>query len=238
MKVFSLIGGIFFVVGLGLLSGAAVAGLSTKSFIDRAMEGSGVVKELERRVTRDEDGYDSVSFYPVVEYYPEGSSESITFRSNTGSNPPAFQVGEEVSLYYSPTDYNDVRLNTFFSLWGVSMILLFIGAIFTALGGGFVTASIIKKGRDSWLRKNGTVIRAELDSVIRNHNVKLNGVSPFQLLLKYSDNNTGQLYTFKSDNIYDNPEPYLRTNGISIVNVLIDPQDPKRYLVDLTFLKG
>lgn len=237
MKIFSLIGVIFFLVGLGMLGGAAFSALNTKSFINNAIESTGVVRELQRRVSRDEDGYDSVSFYPVVEYYPESSGESITFTSKTGSNPPAFQIGEEVGLYYSRDDYYNVRINSFFSLWGLSAILLFIGVIFSGLGGGFLAAYILKLRRDTWLRKNGRVIRAELDSVIRNYNVKVNGVSPYQLLLRYNDNNTGKYYTFKSDNIYDNPEPYLKANGISIINVVIDPEKPKRYMVDLSFLK-
>lgn len=238
MKVFRLIGAIFFLIGLGFLIGSGIAFLSTKSFIRTAIETEGVVIELEYRESRDSDGSISRAYYPVVEFTPEGAGERIRFTSNTGSNPPAYREGDPIAVLYQPNNYYKVRIKSFFGLWGLSVIFLFMGAVFGGIGGAFLAFIMVKSGRAAWLRKNGTLVRAELTEVIRNYNVKINGVSPYQLLLTYYDNSSGLTHTFKSDNIYDNPEPYIRTNGISIVNVLVDPQNPQRYQVDLNFLEG
>lgn len=99
--------------------------LHVRHFVNNAMEGEGRVVSLVR--SHSKNGY---VFSPVVEFRTaEGTS--IEFTSSTGSSPPPYDVGENVTVYYDPKDPHAAILSDWFSVWGLSMI---IGALTIVLG--------------------------------------------------------------------------------------------------------
>ena len=49
----------------------------------------------------------------------------------------------------------------------------------------------------------------------------------------YARDNNGEERTFKSENIWLNPERIIERNHIDILPVYIDPKNPKRYYVSI-----
>jgi len=123
--------GIFLLIGLGLLGGAAFLALDTRSDIARADKADGSVIDLIGE--RDSDG-DTI-YYPRVRYVTL-SGTPVEFTGSVGSSPPAFAVGEPVSVLYDPAEPEQARIDSFFQLWFAALILGVIGLVFAAIGGG------------------------------------------------------------------------------------------------------
>ncbi|MCC3774238.1 DUF3592 domain-containing protein [Streptomyces sp. UNOB3_S3] len=108
---------------LGLVVGLILAGVSV-SFSSDAQRARGTVVALERR----ED-----AAYPVVEFTPANGA-TRKFRDSAGSNPPSYEVGEQVGVLYRPGSPGDARIDGFPSLWGTPLIFGGVGLVFTVAG--------------------------------------------------------------------------------------------------------
>lgn len=121
-------------IGLSLLLGAAWSVSSTKAWIAHATEVEGKVIEMVRIRDRDDGGY---MFAPLVRFETTDGN-TVEFQSSFRSNPPAYRTGQIVSVLYDPEDPQSAAIRGVFSLWLTSMILGFIGFMFTAIGAGMV----------------------------------------------------------------------------------------------------
>jgi len=130
--------GIFLIAGLAMLSGAGHYALVTRHDIAVGTTADGTVMDL--FVGSDSDG-DNV-YYPRVRFVTP-SGDVIEFTSLNGSNRPAFEVGEAVSVLYDPASPGNARINSFFQLWLLPMVLGGMGSVFAAIGG----AGLIVGGR-------------------------------------------------------------------------------------------
>ncbi|GAB3512440.1 DUF3592 domain-containing protein [Emticicia fontis] len=67
---------------------------------------------------------------PVIKFYTPDQKQHTYYHSE-GTNPPAYQTGEEVTIYYNPLNAEEVSLGYSF----IPMIILSIfGLIFTGIG--------------------------------------------------------------------------------------------------------
>lgn len=122
------IGGIFMVTtGVKRIS-------STRTFLAGAVKTEGVVAKLRVKTTSSGASVTDreTFYYSVIEFTPEGADEIVRFTSSTGSSTPMHREGEKVTLYYQPDSYRDARLDSFFTLWGFSIIIVIFG-IFTMI---------------------------------------------------------------------------------------------------------
>jgi hypothetical protein len=76
---------------------------------------------------------EGASYAPVVAFQWEG--RELTFQSSTSSNPPGFQVGEEVELYVNPVNPYDVLINSFGQRFTGMLIFGFMGIVFLGIPG-------------------------------------------------------------------------------------------------------
>ncbi len=127
---------LFLTIGIGLLIGAGFAYWYSRKFIASAQIANGVVTALNYRTSNQSSGG---VYYPQIQFVAQ-DGKTYTASSNSGSNPAAYDVGEQVKIYYNPNDPTDVLLPDFFSMWGVTAILGFIGTIFTLIGAGIAFA--------------------------------------------------------------------------------------------------
>ena len=80
--------------------------------------------------------YDAATDYmPEVKFTTE-DGEMVRFTDKIGSYPPAFEVGETVSVLYDPVNVRDARINRWFRIWFVPVLFLTIGALPGLLGFG------------------------------------------------------------------------------------------------------
>lgn len=162
--------------------------------------------------------------YPVVEFTPRGGR---TQRCEGGSSyPPAYRVGEQVTVHYDRGDPADARIDSFTELWLFPAISGGLTALFVPLAGLQLFLYTRRRSRER-LRTNGmpvlgTVTRAETSSVAEW------GQTVQVLTVTAVDPMTGGTREFES----------LRTPGKGNewlgrqLTVFVDPKNPRRYLVD------
>lgn len=98
--------------------------LSSRHFVTHSMQAQGHVL----RLIRDSDVYK-----PVVAFQTQDGTR-IELKSSSGTSPPTYAVGENVTVFYDPANPNSAVLNDWFSLWGGGAIAGAICVIF-----GFLT---------------------------------------------------------------------------------------------------
>lgn len=227
MKTLRILKYVFTLIGAGLLIGAMMSYINTSKFIERASETVGTVIDLERSRSSD-----STTFYPVV-VFEDANGREVEFRSRSGSNPPAFSRGETVSVLYESTTPESARINTFFSLWGLPIILCGLGLVFGAIGAGMLVYSWMKARSTAYLKDKGTEVLAKFSSVEQNTSLTVNGRNPFRIVCQWQHPQTGDLHVFRSDNLWFDPSNHIERDTVP---VLVDESNLKRYWVDTSFL--
>jgi Protein of unknown function (DUF3592) len=221
------IGALFLTVGLLMSIGSGYWAVRTRAFLGRAEAAPGTVVALE--LSRSSD---SSSYHPVVRFtLPSGQAR--TFRSRSGSNPPSYSVGDTVEVLYDRDDPSDSRIDSTFSLWGGPIIVGGLGAVFAAIGGGILLMRRAAARRAAELRATGTPVATRFQSVERNTRLRVNGRSPWQIVTQWQDPSTGKLHLFHSENIWFDPTPHISQQEIT---AYVDRRDPKRHVLDLSFL--
>ena len=80
---------------------------------------TGVVTTLEE--SNDSDGGCCV-YSPVIEFTANG--QTYSFESDNASYPPAYDVGEQVSMLYDPADPNTAQINKWTERWLFPIIII------------------------------------------------------------------------------------------------------------------
>lgn len=171
------------------------------------------------------------SSFPVVEF--QAGDERITFKSRMGSSPPSFHAGESVAVLYDPLDPQRATIQSFGQMWGPSIVSGLLGAVFTAIPSGILIGRMRRRKLDAWLRQYGQRVATQFDRVERNTSVRVNGAHPYRIFSQGQNPFTAQVEIFHSYNLWSDPSPYVHDRSI---DVLIDPNNPKRYWLDTGFL--
>jgi hypothetical protein len=110
-------------LGVGLLTGAlsAYALVDSIRFQQRAVAVPGEVTELM--------GHDTMT---AVVAYVDATGEPREVRSGWATNPPAFDVGERVTVLHDRDDPKRARIQSFGELWGMALF----SSVFTLAFGG------------------------------------------------------------------------------------------------------
>lgn len=167
------------------------------------------------------------SVAPVVSYLDEQGEEHLYQSSSyTSINPPA--IGDKLQVYYLPGSPEEIELEG--EGWFNLFPLIFF---FTHGGVGFGGLYWLEKKRRMyhWLQQHGHAVEAKLVE-IRHSAYK--GRSYFTLRCAWKDPFTQELYHFESESLSQDPTERLPLG--SMVRVLIDPDKPKRYRMDVSFL--
>ena len=210
-----------------MLTGAFYAYKSTKTFLETAARTEGTVVELIRSRS---DGSDT--YKPVV-HFVDQNGKTIEFTSSTSSNPPSYSVDEKVGVWYDPMKPQHAEIDGYFSLWGITAIFGGLGAIFFLVGAGIIVGTTVKSRQDEHLRTRGPPIETDLQSVQLNTSFEVNGKHPYKVLTQWFNPFTSEVHVFESDSVWFDPTSYLKDRKIT---VFIENDNPKKYLVDLSFL--
>jgi len=233
MKTVRLIFGICFVVGLGLLAGGFYSVQHTRQFLRTAVEAPGVVTENLRQESSSSDRSGlSWSFYPRIRFRTSDGQE-IVFISNTGTNPPVYRVNEPVTVLYDPRQPHHASIKSFAQVWMLSIILFGVGALFSSVGIGAVVWKGVGNRKNAWLRQNGRRIQAEITRVELDTSLVVSGASPYRIVCQWLDPARNEVHTFHSANIWFDPTNYIPGKTIE---VLVDPDNLRRYAVETAFL--
>lgn len=223
-----LIGGIFALVGAVMLTISAFLYFNEQQFLGRAHTTSGVVIEMGE--SRSSKG--SSTYYPIVEF-ADNTGKVTRFSSSYSSNPPAYEVGETVEVLYEPGKPAQAEIKGFFSQWLGVIITGLIGIIFDIIGVINLFLSFKFRKKEKWLLQHGRKIETQFQSVNQNTSLRINGRSPFVVYSQWLNPHTQQVHVFKSDSIWYDPSTYIHNQKVP---VWVDPNNYKRYRVDLSFL--
>lgn len=233
MKVLKIVRWVFTIVGIGMLLGSLFVYQNTRSFLGKAVEANGRVIGLERSRSSSTSSTSSSSTYrPVVEF-TTASGKRIEFTSSVGSNPPSYREGEAVTVLYLAADPYRARIKSFFSLWFGFMILLGLGLVFAGVGVGMALVQSRSRRQADWLRRNGRRMKTAFKTVELNDSLRVNGRSPYRIISQGADPASNTVRVFQSENIWFDPTEYIKGETIE---VLVDPRNPGKYLMDTTFL--
>lgn len=139
---------IFLLVGLGMLGGAVYSFVTTWRFIGGAIAADGVVIALEERWSSADGDY---TYFPQVAFETE-DRRRFEFTGDTGSRPAAFDIGEPVRVLFDPARPETARIDSFFQLWLLPLILGGLGTVFSAFG----LAATVSVARESVRRDGAT----------------------------------------------------------------------------------
>jgi hypothetical protein len=201
----------------------------TRNFIAHAEKAPGTVTEMLEVLDKDDK---SPMYKPVVAFTTR-NGEAISFTSSFSSRPPAYVVGEQVEVLYDPRNHLDARINGFGSLWLGPWILGGMGTLFTAIGISIILAGRMGEKKKDYLMAYGSAIQTDLQGVDRNTSLTVNGRNPWRVTSQWLDPASNKLRIFHSENLWFDPAKFLTAKQVT---VLVDPKDPKRYYMDLSFL--
>jgi hypothetical protein len=228
MKVLRILGAIFGLVGAGLLAAAIVIYAGNRSFEQHARRAAGHVVSLEPSQGSDR----SLTYLPIVQFTAE-DGRTIEFSSGVSSNPPAYDVGEEVSVLYDPAKPTDAKIDAFWQVHFVTVVLGGIGSLFFIVGAGLILTQMVSRRRRERLQAMGRRITTQIQGVDLDTSVRVNDRHPFCITSQWLNPDTGQMHVFRSEGLWYDPTDLLTGETI---DVLIDPSDPKKYYVDVSFL--
>ena len=212
--------GIFLAVGIGLLAGSFAMFKSTSDF-------KKIAEEVPAKIIRIEDYYDSddeLHHRVYVTYSYNGTvydNVPINFYSSS-----MFE-GKEITLLCDPEHPKRLREASMVDIAG--LMLLFMGLVFSLVGGIPIALSIKKSVQSKQLLKSGYVLHAVVDRLEFNTSYYVNGRHPYVIYCNYRDEYKDVTYLFKSDNLWTDPLPIFPPG--SDIEVLVNPKDYSQYHV-------
>lgn len=146
MKKENILGGlVFMAIGGIFLFCAFVSAGNTRDFHATALQAQGTVIDYEESWSKDEDGNDSVSYYPIITFtalrtaqresleYRIDEGRKVTFTAGVGGSKSR-GIGETVSVSYQPDAPEQARLDGFVQNWLMATVLGVFGFVFGCAG--------------------------------------------------------------------------------------------------------
>jgi len=227
MKTIKIIKYLFLILGIGLLTGSLLIYRSTSSFLAEATHAEGTVVKL-----MESHSDNSTTYRPVVCFSDLNGNETV-FVSSTGSYPPSYTKGEKVDVLYPKNRPQNAIINSFFSIWGGTVIIGGLGGVFFLISASMFLVPALKTRKGANLKDQGVSVEAEFVGVELNTGFSVNGQSPFRIVTQWINPSTSELHVFRSEDIWFDPTTYMTNKHI---RVYIERDNPKKYFVDLSFL--
>ena len=207
-----LFGSVFVAVGLWTL----VNGLRFRADASRA-EGEVIRLEWDNRPG------DRHGASPVVRYRVQ--DRTVEFRGHIYSNPPAYSVGEVVSVLYPAESPDEARIESFFEQYFLPLIFGGMGLVFSVVGLGLLIVPRALERRRRSIIERGTPVQARVIEV-RRSSASVNHVHPWVLVAEFKDEITGKEYAAASQFVWVNPEQHYPVG--SEVTVYYLPDQPQK----------
>ena len=133
--VFSLVGGLLALIGVFLF-------IRTRIFIGNAQEVKGTV--IQMVYSRSSSSSGSGGGYAPVYQFRTLEGQTIMIQDSLSSNPPGFQVGQEIDVLYESGNPQKARINKWMNLYFVPVLLGGMGLIFGGVGIAIVFPRVLE----------------------------------------------------------------------------------------------
>ncbi len=129
---------IYNILGLICLPSAFYSIYSIRNFLATSLKAEGEIVEI---VVTYSIGKGRYTYSPKVSFVDQ-SGKQVTFVSDASRGfHSQFDIGEKVPILYDPSTPEHAKINKFFDIWLVTIILSFTGFMFTFLG---ITGILLK----------------------------------------------------------------------------------------------
>lgn len=137
--------------------------------------------------------------------------------------------GSTKTVYY---DRNNSTIINSASFSRDSIIMSVFGIPFCAIGLGTIFHKLNKASEKKKLLETGDKIYADFKELKINYSYIFNDSNVYNIICTGKDNVTGEVRTFKSENLWDYPE-YIIKRNITTFPVYIDVTNRKKYYLSL-----
>jgi hypothetical protein len=168
----------------------------------------------------------------VVRFVAPSGAE-IEFQTSYSQSPAPYDVGERVEVLFRPDHPHDARISGFGSLWALPTIFGGMGLVFAGIGGGILLSGVLGKRKKNYLMAYGNAIETDFQGVELNGSLEVNGRNPWRIVSQWLDPASNKLRVFHSENLWFDPTKFVTRKQVT---VLLDPRNPKRYHMDISFL--
>ncbi|WP_412525083.1 DUF3592 domain-containing protein [Burkholderia lata] len=125
-------------IGTGFIAGAGATGLRQWQIVHHYARSTGHVVEIAKNAR---SARSRTSLYSAIVAFTTDSGRLITFAQGSASSHPGLHEGDAVNVLYDPVTPERAIVDRFWDRWGLTAILLAIGAPFLAAG-LFVAATL------------------------------------------------------------------------------------------------
>jgi len=125
-------------LGIGLLITSIIIIRNRLAFIRQGEKTIATVITVKKE--KDSDGG---STYRPVFRFKTSSGQEMTFESPYTSSPAAYEVGEDATLTYDPSDPSNVKIYSYFGVFGLAAILMALAMALIVIGGGYHLANMV-----------------------------------------------------------------------------------------------
>lgn len=189
----------------------------------------GRVASVATEVERDSNGNDRIAYRSTIRFRDRaGKSREIVHNGK-------LQKRQQVEVLYLPSAPQSAELNRFSAIWTAP--LLFGGIGLALLGGGAWMVGRCQRASEDrdWLMQNGEKITAEICGVVQQRSYRNHGQRNvlYHLVARTVEPNAFAGIKFESPGIQGEPSGDVVGRSVEI---LVDPNDPQRYYMDVTQL--
>ena len=127
---------LFLIVGLGAIFFSYISFAGSQKFIKNSISADGTVVDIVQQMEHSETNGQTTTNYtyaPKISF-TASDGKQYTFVSSTSSNPSPYHDGQIIKILYDPQNPNNAEINSFFDLWGLSIISLGLGVVFSIIG--------------------------------------------------------------------------------------------------------
>lgn len=210
----------FLIPGLVMLAGAVADGVSTWNVQKSLARTQGTVLRIVS------SGKLRLDFSAEIQFAtPDGDAHVFSTQLTYSG---AVQPGRRVTVVYNIDDptHASIEMKTP-NPWEGTLLLLAWGGAISLLGGLPIYFAARKAKQIEWLKLNGRAVDAVFAGVYIHKDLIVNGKSPYRISARWQDLN------FHSDNLWTDPASHIKSKTIPVI---MDPDNPKRYWMDLSFL--
>ena len=236
-RLFLWVGGSLAAVGLIFTAIAAWMAIDDRVFHANAVEATGTVVDLERRqgTARMSDSgarqaNRSFVYAPVVEWRDDEGTRHF-FTAATASQPPAYERGEAVRLFYPPGRPSEARIDSFTERHALVLGFGGLGSVLAVCGLMLIAIDPRRRKVIAELKRTGLPLEAEFIECYRDRRIALNGRNPWRVAAQAVHPLTGKVHRFDSEPVWVDLRATLEGKT---VKVLYDPENVKRHYVDLS----
>ena len=216
---------VIFSIGAGLVFAGVTAALALREsrFAATALRAQGEVVALRA---------DGSGYRPEVRY-TDAAGQVQQFLAGTSSDPPGYAVGEPVPVLYAPADPRTARIDSFVQRWLLPAIFGGFALLWLGIGLAPLAWRALQRRRHRWLLAHGRPIVTSFHGVEQNAAITVQGRHPYTVVTEWRNPVSGALVQFRSHAVWDDPSEQAAKRMITVV---VDPNQLRRYVMDLSFL--